>query len=131
MRNQLDPALSLGSFCIWMGQRFSADWINSASEPTAWQFKGVRRPLLQRPTEHGFGTELWMLKRVRLPIERMHGMFFSEVRLWRVLGPLVAACKSRSSAPSSATSRPFWRGSARPSRRSREVSRPAASACFH
>ncbi|WP_459571632.1 helix-turn-helix domain-containing protein, partial [Cupriavidus sp. 8B] len=30
--------------------------------------------LLQRPTEHGFGTELWTLKRVRLLIEQRFGV---------------------------------------------------------
>ena len=28
------------------------------------ELKGLRRALLQKPTEHGFGTELWTLKRV-------------------------------------------------------------------
>jgi transposase len=30
----------------------------------ASQLEGLRRAILQKPTEHGFGTELWTLKRV-------------------------------------------------------------------
>jgi len=44
--------------------------------------------LPQRPTEHGFATELWTLKRVRLLIERLYGVSFSEVHVWRILGAL-------------------------------------------
>lgn len=54
----------------------------------AQQLEGLRRALLQRPTDHGFGTELWTLKRVRLLIERLYGVSFSEVHVWRVLGAL-------------------------------------------
>ncbi len=54
----------------------------------AQQLEGLRRALLQRPTEHGFGTELWTLKRVRLLIERLYGVSFSEVHVWRILGAL-------------------------------------------
>src|SRR5450756_465331 len=28
------------------------------------ELAGVRRAILQKPTEHGFGTELWTIKRV-------------------------------------------------------------------
>ena len=48
----------------------------------------LRRNLLDRPTEHGFGTELWTLKRVRLLIERLFGVSYSEVHVWRILGAL-------------------------------------------
>lgn len=44
--------------------------------------------LLEGPTAHGFGTELWTLKRVRLFIEREFGVRYSEVHVWRLLGQL-------------------------------------------
>jgi transposase len=34
----------------------------------------VRAAILQNPTEHGFGTGLWTLKRVGAVIERLHGI---------------------------------------------------------
>ena len=37
---------------------------------------------------HGFGTELWTLKRVRELIERLYGVRFSEVHVWRLLGAM-------------------------------------------
>jgi hypothetical protein len=43
---------------------------------------------LQSPTEHGFGTELWTLKRVGAVIERLHGVRFSQAHVWRILGSL-------------------------------------------
>ncbi|NJS37259.1 MAG: IS630 family transposase [Brachymonas sp.] len=52
------------------------------------QLADVRRALLQSPTSHGFGTELWTIKRVRLLIERMHGVRFSPSHVWRLLGAL-------------------------------------------
>jgi transposase len=52
------------------------------------QFEQIRQALLEGPTAHGFGTELWTLKRVRLLIERLHGVRFSEVHVWRILGRL-------------------------------------------
>ena len=48
----------------------------------------LRKALLQSPTEHGFGTELWTLKRVRSVIERQHGVRFSQVHVWRILGAM-------------------------------------------
>lgn len=50
------------------------------------QLAAVRATLLQSPTEHGFGTELWTLKRVGAVIERMHGVRFSQTQVWRILG---------------------------------------------
>ena len=38
------------------------------------QFEQIRRALLESPTAHGFGTELWTIKRVRVLIERLHGV---------------------------------------------------------
>lgn len=52
------------------------------------QLASVRAALLQSPTEHGFGTELWTLKRVGVVIERMHGVRFSQAHVWRILGSL-------------------------------------------
>jgi transposase len=44
--------------------------------------------LLEGPTAHGFPTELWTLKRVKLLIEREFGVRYSEVHVWRLLGQL-------------------------------------------
>ena len=54
----------------------------------AGQLARVRSTLLQSPTEHGFGTELWTLKRVAAVIERMHGVRFGQTQVWRILGRL-------------------------------------------
>ena len=37
---------------------------------------------------HDFGTELLSLKRDRMLIERMQGVRFSEVHVWRLLGAM-------------------------------------------
>lgn len=52
------------------------------------QYAELRRALLSSPTAHGFGTELWTLKRVQLLIERKFGVSYSEVHVWRILGML-------------------------------------------
>ena len=52
------------------------------------QLAKVRVALLQSPTAHGFGTELWTLKRVGVLIERMHAVRFSQAHVWRILGAL-------------------------------------------
>jgi transposase len=54
----------------------------------AAQLEGVRRAMLQKPTEHGFGTELWTLKRVGVVIKRLHGVQFGQTQIWRILGSL-------------------------------------------
>ena len=54
----------------------------------AAQLASVRAVVLQSPTEHGFGTELWTLKRVGAVIERMHGVRFGQTQIWRILGSL-------------------------------------------
>jgi len=54
----------------------------------AQQLAAVRAALLQSPTEHGFGTELWTIKRVGTVIERMHGVRFGQTHVWRILGAL-------------------------------------------
>jgi transposase len=52
------------------------------------QLQALGRALLQRPSEHGFGTELWALKRVGLLIERLYGVKFGQTQIWRILGAL-------------------------------------------
>jgi len=59
------------------------------------QLQALGRALLQRPTEHGFGTELWTLKRVGVLIERLYGVKFGQTQIWRLLGGLGFSCKSR------------------------------------
>jgi transposase len=54
----------------------------------AGQLEEVRRAVLQKPTEHGFGTDLWTLKRVGAVIKRMHGVQFGQTQIWRILGAL-------------------------------------------
>ena len=54
----------------------------------AQQLAAVRAAVLRSPTEHGFGTELWTLKRVGVVIERMHGVRFGQTQVWRILGGL-------------------------------------------
>lgn len=48
----------------------------------------LRRVLLQSPTEHGFGTELWTLKRVGALIQRRYGVEYGLPQIWRILGAL-------------------------------------------
>ncbi|WP_113062009.1 MULTISPECIES: IS630 family transposase [Paraburkholderia] len=52
------------------------------------QLAQLRRVLLQSPTGHGFGTELWTLKRVGMLIKRMYGVEFSRTQVWLLLGTL-------------------------------------------
>lgn len=52
------------------------------------QRQELRRAVLQNPTEHGFGTELWTLKRVSVVIKRLHGVKLSLSQIWRILGSL-------------------------------------------
>lgn len=52
------------------------------------QLEGLRQALLRGALAHGFGTELWTLRRVRELIGRMYGVTFSEVHVWRLLGAL-------------------------------------------
>jgi transposase len=78
------------------------------------QLASVRSAILQSPTEHGFGTELWTLKRVGAVIERMHGVRFSQTQVWRILGSLGLARKSLTSVPSSAMRTPCAPGGAAP-----------------
>jgi transposase len=54
----------------------------------AGQLEALRAALLQGPLAHGWGTELWTLKRVRVLIEQLYGVGFSEVHVWRLLGAM-------------------------------------------
>ena len=45
-------------------------------------------PCCSAPTEHGFDTELWTLKRVRLLIEQRFGVSYNEAHVWRMLDSL-------------------------------------------
>jgi transposase len=54
----------------------------------AAQLAAVRVAILQSPIEHGFGTELWTLKRVGTVIEHLHGVRFGQTNVWRILGSL-------------------------------------------
>ena len=44
--------------------------------------------LMEGPSEQGFGTPLWTLRRVRVFIEREFGVRYSEVHVWRLLGQM-------------------------------------------
>ena len=52
------------------------------------QLQALGRMLLQSPTAHGFGTELWTLKRLGVLIERVYGVKFGQTQIWRILGGL-------------------------------------------
>ena len=49
------------------------------------QLASVRATILQRPTEHGFGAELWTLKGIGTVVERLYCARFSEGHVWRIL----------------------------------------------
>lgn len=52
------------------------------------QLEELRLALLQSPTEHGFDTAVWTLKRVGVVIQRLYGVEFSLTQIWRILGAL-------------------------------------------
>jgi len=52
------------------------------------QLDALRIALLQGAIAHGFGTQLWTLKRVRLLVEQLYGVRFSDVHVWRLLGAM-------------------------------------------
>jgi len=54
----------------------------------AKHLQGLRTALLQGALSHGFGTELWTLKRVGVLIERRYGVRFSQAQVWRLLGAM-------------------------------------------
>lgn len=47
------------------------------------QLAALRGALLHGATAHEFGTEQWALERVRALIERLCGVRFIEVHVWR------------------------------------------------
>lgn len=49
------------------------------------QLDALHAALMQGAIAHGFGTELWTLKRVRALVECLYGVRFSEVHVWRLL----------------------------------------------
>ncbi|KAG8148428.1 hypothetical protein BFF94_038110 [Burkholderia catarinensis] len=51
----------------------------------AKQLDRLRRALLQSPTVHGFGTELWTPKRVGVLIECLYEVRFGRTQVWRIL----------------------------------------------
>ena len=52
------------------------------------QLQALASVLLQSPTEHGFGSELWTLKRIGSLIEQRYDVKFSQTQVWRILGTL-------------------------------------------
>ena len=52
------------------------------------QLQSLASVLLQSPTEHGFGSELWTLKRIGLLIEQRYDVQFGQTQVWRILGAL-------------------------------------------
>lgn len=54
----------------------------------AADFKWLEGALRQGAQAHGFGTELWTLKRVGAVIKRQFGIEFSDVHVWRLLGSM-------------------------------------------
>ena len=51
-------------------------------------FKWLDAALREGAQAHGFGTELWTLKRVGDVIKRQFGIKFSDVHIWRLLGSM-------------------------------------------
>jgi len=55
----------------------------AAGELDAAQLKGLRVAPQHGPLAHRFGPELWTLRRVWARIERLSGVAFIEVHVWR------------------------------------------------
>lgn len=53
-----------------------------------WQLEELARALLKKPSEHGFETELWTLRRVGVLIDRLYGVKFGLTNIWLILGAL-------------------------------------------
>lgn len=58
------------------------------SQMTLADLAALRRIVMQSPTQHGFGTELWTLRRVGTVIERQFGVVYGTTQVWRILGSL-------------------------------------------
>ena len=52
------------------------------------QMQALGRMLMDKPTQHGLGTELWTLKRIGVLIERRYSVKFGQTQIWRILGSL-------------------------------------------
>ena len=76
------------------------------------ELKSLRRVLLQKPTEHGFGTELWTLKRVGVVIQRMYDVKFGQAYKSQI-GERLSAMKTLCSVGNAARSRPLKKSPAR------------------
>jgi transposase len=62
--------------------------VGRPSQLGAADFKWLDLALRQGAQAHGFGTELWTLKRVGTVIKRQFGIEFSDVHVWRLLGSM-------------------------------------------
>lgn len=62
--------------------------VEAARPSSTEQLAQLGHALLQSLTEHGFGTELWTLKRVGTLIKQMYGAEFGQTQVWRILGAL-------------------------------------------
>ena len=62
----------------------------------AQQLQALGRMLLDKPTDHSFGTELWRLKRVGVGviIGRLYGVKFAQTQIWRILGARAFRCNT-------------------------------------
>lgn len=62
--------------------------VGRPSQLSAADFRWLEAALRQGAQAHGFGTELWTLKRVGALIKRQFGIVFSDVHVWRLLGSM-------------------------------------------
>jgi transposase len=62
--------------------------VGRPSQLSAADFRWLGTALRQGAQAHGFGTELWTLKRVGAVIKRQFGIEFSDVHVWRLLGSM-------------------------------------------
>lgn len=69
------------------GVRAIAD-VGRPGQLDAGDFKWLDAALREGAQAHGFGTELWTLKRVGDVIKRRFGIKFSDVHVWRLLGSM-------------------------------------------
>lgn len=67
------------------GVRAIAD-VGRPGQLKSGDFKWLDAALREGAQAHGFGTELWTLKRVGDVIKRRFGIKFSDVHVWRLLG---------------------------------------------
>nr|WP_301782887.1 helix-turn-helix domain-containing protein [Caballeronia sp. SEWSISQ10-4 2] len=99
-RNVVEVALAMGvtrqTVSIWKG-RLDKGGINALrTKPRSGrparlseaQLGGLRRALLQSSTEHGFGTQLWTIKRVGVLITRMYAVEYGQTQIRNILSAL-------------------------------------------